>query len=85
MVHNHPFETINEKYNLSNKKDMSSKKIGKYYNIIFKRGDQDYVNIYFDSNDTINNLLNHYFEKINRNDLKDNFINKIFFIIIQKT
>ena len=80
MIHNHPFETIIEKYMyLSNKKAISTKNISKYYNIIFKRGDQDYVNIYFDGNDTINNLLNHYFEKINRNDLKDNFINKIIF------
>ena len=84
-LHNHPFETILEKYMyLSNKKAISKKFIDKYYNIIFKRGEQDYVNIYLDGNDTINNLLKHYFEIINRNDLKDNFINKIIFVYNSK-
>ena len=79
-VHNHPFETIIEKYMyLSNRKAISTKNIDKYYNIIFQRGAQDYVNIYLDGNNTVNNLLKHYFERINRNDLKDNFIYKIIF------
>ena len=83
MMHKHPFEIIIEKnIYMNNKKAISSKNNDKYYNIIFKRKEAEYddVNIFLDGNVILNKLLEQYLERIKRNDLKGNFINKFHFI-----
>ncbi len=83
MMHKHPFEIIIEKnIYMNNKKTISSKNNDKYYNIIFKRKEAEYddVNIFLDGNVILNKLLEQYLERIKRNDLKGNFINKFHFI-----